>query len=235
MASNNGAPIGLLIPIIVLLIVMFGIGEPWILVPIVILTIILISGMSEEKKIKSREREIDRRKGPEPQTYSSGYTPEPRVVESKPIYDQKKRKEEGVTCGTFIPIIIIGWLYLQTRSWVFLIPLVILVFGLLETLYNQVRGKSEVREEIRKVAGGSVSDISDRTGLPEEKVRQHIVADKRSGATDVWFDPSSGEMTSSPLRAVGEQTEKKVGCTYCGFALKPDDRFCPFCGAPIRV
>jgi hypothetical protein len=233
--SNNDCPIGLLIPIIVLLIVMFGVGEPWLLVPIIILSIILLSSRSEDQKIKSRQRQIVHRNIPEPGTYSSGHTPEPVVEDVKPIYDQKKRKEEGVTCGTFIPIIIIGWLYIQTRSWVFLIPLFILVITLLESLYNQVRGKSEVREELGKDAGGSVSDISNRTGIPEETVRQHIVREKRSGSTDVWFDPSSGELTSSPIHEVAEPTEKKVGCTYCGFALKPADRFCPFCGAPIRA
>ena len=233
--SDNESSIGLLIPIVVLLIVMFGTGVPWLLIPIVILSIILISGRSEDQKIKKREREITRKKTQEPGTYSSGYTPEPVVEETKPIYDQKKRKEEGVTCGTFIPVIILGWLYLQTSSWVFLIPLFILVVALLETLYNQIRGKSEVREELRRDARGSVSDISDRTGLPEEKVRQHIVTEKRSGSADVWFDPSSGEMTSSSIREIDEPTEKKVGCTYCGFALKPADRFCPFCGAPIRA
>ncbi|TFG26145.1 zinc ribbon domain-containing protein [Candidatus Thorarchaeota archaeon] len=233
--SENQSSIGLLIPIVVLLIVMFGTGVPWLLIPIIILSIILLSGRSEDRKIKKREQEIIHRKIPESGTYSSGYSPEPVVEEAKPIYDQKKRKEEGVTCGTFIPIIIIGWLYLQTYSWVFLIPLFILVVALFETLYNQFRGKSEVREELRKKPAGSISDISDRTGLPEQKVRQHIVTEKRSGSTDIWFDPSSGEMISAPNRTVDEPVDKKVGCTYCGFALKPDDRFCPFCGAPIRA
>ncbi|MBE0526436.1 MAG: zinc ribbon domain-containing protein, partial [Candidatus Thorarchaeota archaeon] len=226
---------GLLIPIVVLFIVMFGTGVPWLLIPIAILSIILLSGRSEDEKIKKREQEIIHRKIPESGIYSSRYSPEPVVEEAKPIYDQKKRKEEGVTCGTFIPIIIIGWLYLQTYSWVFLIPLFILIIALLETLYGQVRGKSEVMEELRKKPIGSISDISDRTGLPEQKVRQHIVTEKRSGSSDVWFDPSSGEMISSPIRTVDESVAKKVGCTYCGFALKPDDRFCPFCGAPIRA
>lgn len=232
---DNESSIGLLIPIVVLLIVMFGIGEPWLLVPIVILSIILLTSRLENQKIKSRERNIDHWRAPEHGIYSSGHTPEPIVDDTKPIYDQKKRKEEGVTCGTFIPIVIIGWLYLQTYSWVFLIPLVILVFALFETLYNQIRGKSEVREELRRDAGGSIREISDRTGLPEEKVRQHIVREKRSGSTEVWFDPSSGEMTAAPTRPVVESTEKRVGCTYCGFALKPADRFCPYCGAPIRA
>ncbi len=234
MVSNNECPIGLLIPIGVLLIVMFGIGEPWLLVPIFILAIILLSGRSQEQKIKSREREIDHWRAPESDTYSSGYTPEPIVEDTKPIYDQKKRKDEGITCGTFIPIIIIGWLYLQSTSWVFLIPLVFLLISLIKNISKQTRGKSQVREELLG-EGGSVSEISDRTGLPEEKVRQHIVTEKRSGSSDVWFDPSSGEMTSSSIRVVDEPTEKEVGCTYCGFALKREDRFCPFCGAPIRV
>ena len=232
--AENGYSIGLLIPIIVLLIVLLGTREPWLLIPIMILAIILFSGRSEDKKIREREKEIEYHRDQQPRTPPTGYTSGPVVQETKPIYDQKKRKEEGVTCGTFIPIIFIGWLYLTSRSWVFLIPLVILVISLFETLYNQISGKSEVREELRK-AGGSVSDISDRTGLPEEKVRQHIVTEKRSGSADVWFDPSSGQMTSKPVRPAEEVPEKKVGCTYCGFALKPEDRFCPFCGAPIKA
>ncbi|MGV9103386.1 MAG: zinc ribbon domain-containing protein [Candidatus Thorarchaeota archaeon] len=24
-------------------------------------------------------------------------------------------------------------------------------------------------------------------------------------------------------------------CEYCGFKLKEDDRFCPYCGAPIKA
>ncbi|MHA1289480.1 MAG: zinc ribbon domain-containing protein, partial [Candidatus Thorarchaeota archaeon] len=216
--SDDESSFGLLIPIVVLLIVMYGIGELWLLVPIAILSIILVTSRFENRRIKSRER-----------------VPEPVVEAVKPIYDQKKRKEEGVTCGTFIPIIILGWLYLQSHSWIFLIPLVILVFALLETLYNQIRGKSEVREELRRDTVGSVSDISDRTGLPEDKVRQHIVREKRSGSADIWFDPSSGEMTSTHIRTIDESTDRIAGCSYCGFALIPEDRFCPFCGAPIRA
>ena len=216
--SDEGSSIGLLIPIVVLVIVMFGIGERWLMVPIAILSIILVANLFTSRKIRSREE-----------------VAEPVIEDVKPIYDQKKQKDEGITCGTFIPIIILGWLYLQSSSWVFLIPLFILLVSLIGSLYNQGRGKSEVKEVLASDVRGSVSDISSRTGVPEEKVRQHIVREKRSGSADVWFDSSSGELTSTPIQSTEEPTKKKVGCSYCGFALKPEDRFCPFCGAPIRV
>jgi hypothetical protein len=215
--SNDENSYGLLIPIVVLLIVMYGIGEPWLLVPIGILSLIFIANLFENQRIRSRRQ-----------------TSEPVAEDIKPIYDQKKRKDEGVTCGSFIPIIILGWLYVQTRSWPFLIPLFVLTIVLIGTLYDQIRGKTEVREELDKEVH-SISDISDRTGLPEEKVRRHIVTEKRKGTTDIWFDASSGEITSAPIQDAKESTERKVGCAYCGFALKPHDRFCPFCGAPIRA
>lgn len=230
MGSENDNPWGLLIPIAVLLIVMYGVGEPWLLLPIAILGIIFISGVAQSNRIRNRQRDYDRWKSPEPGSMTSGYTPEP----SKPIYDQKKQKDQGITCGTFIPIIIIGWLFLETLSWVFLIPLAFLFAALIETAAKQGRGQSKVRDQLQREDHRTVQDIADTTGMTEEKVRQHIVTDKRKGESDVWFDPTSGQMTHSPTEVV-KPTQTKTGCSYCGFALRSEDRFCPYCGAPIKT
>ena len=230
MGSDNDNPWGLLIPIAVLLIVMFGIGEAWLLLPIFILGIILISGIVQNSRINARKREYDHWKAPETGGMTSGYISET----SKPIYDQKKQKDQGITCGTFIPIIFVGWLFLETQSWVFLIPLAFLFAPIIETIANQGRGKAKVRDQLKKDNIRTVQDIADSTGMTEEKVRRYIVTEKRSGQTDVWFDPKSGEVTHSPGKLV-EQTPTKTGCSYCGFALKSEDRFCPYCGAPIKA
>ncbi len=235
MAKESGYSFGLLIPIAVLLIVMFGIGERWLLVPIAILLLIFIGDFFETSQIKKREEQVHHWKVQEPAADTLGYTPDQSTTEAKPIYDQKKQKDQGVTCGTLVPTIIVGWLYWESRSWVFLIPLLFLVIGLIESLLSSVRGKSRIREEIEREKVGTVSDLSDKTGLPEERIRQHIVTEKRSGSTDIWFDPSSGEITHSPVRAADERVRSSVGCSYCGFALRPEDRYCPFCGAPIKV
>ena len=227
MGDRNDNPWGLLIPICVLLIVMFGIGEPWLLLPIAILGIIFISGVAQSSRIQSRQREYDHWKSPKPGGVTSGYTPEP----SKPIYDQKKQRDQGITCGTLIPIIFVGWLFLETFSWVFLIPLVFLLVSLIEAATKQGRGKSRVRDQLRRDDMRTVQDIADSTGMTEDRVRQHIVTDKRSGETDVWFDPSSGEVTQTPA----EPSVSKFGCPYCGFSLRHEDRFCPYCGAPIKT
>lgn len=235
MTKDSGMSFGLLIPIAVLFIVMFSIGERWLLLPIFILLIIFIGDVVQSSKIEKREQQFDYWKAPEPGKYSSGTIQDRPIVQPKPIYDQKKQKEQGVTCGTLIPIIFIGWLYWESRSWIFLIPLLFLFVGLIENMSRSMRGKSKIREEMQRESVGTVSDISSRTGLPEEKIRQRIVTEKRSGSTDVWFDPASGEITRSPVRVVDEPTRAAVGCLYCGFALKPEDRFCPFCGAPIKA
>ena len=230
MVNSEENPIGLLIPIAILLIVMFAVGEPWLLIPIVVLGIIFFSGAAQSRRIQTREIDYDYWKAPEPGTYTSGYIPK----QTKPIYDQKKQKDQGITCGTLIPIIFVGWLFLISGSWVFLIPLFFLVASLIETATKRDRGKREVRDQLQTEKRKSVSDIADSTGMTEERVRQHIVTDKRSGQSDVWFNPSSGEITHTPVRVV-EPTQTKVGCPYCGFALKPEDRFCPYCGAPIKT
>jgi len=235
MAKDTGISFGLLIPIVVLLIVMFSTGERWLLVPIGVLLIIFVADAFENSRIKKRQEQIDYRRVPEPRTYSSGSSQAPQIPVSKPIYDQKKQKEQGVNCGIFIPIFIIGWLYYESRSWVFLIPLFFLFVGLIENISQSVRGKSKVREEIRQESVRTVSDLSDRTGLTEEKIRQHIVTEKRSGSSDVWFNPSSGEITHTPVQYADESAKVTVGCPYCGFVLRSEDRFCPYCGAPIKI
>jgi len=235
MGRESGYSFGLLIPIAVLFIVMFGIGERWLLVPIAVLLIIFIVDAIETGQIKKREEQTDHWKAPQPATSVSGYESGQSAMGVRPIYDQKKQKEQGVTCGTLVPIIIVGWLYWESRSWIFLVPLLFLVIGLMENLSRGVRGKSRIREEIQREKIGTVSDLSSKTGLTEDRIRQHIVTEKRSGSTDIWFDPLSGEITHSPLRAADEPVRSSVGCSYCGFALKPEDRFCPFCGAPIKA
>ena len=234
--SDEDSPIGILIPIAILVIVWVYTGVDWILIPVGILVIVFFSEAAERRQIESRVHEIDHWKAPGPGTQTSGYVPERSPMDTKPIYDRKKRKDEGVAFGTLIPIFIIGWLYLSTGSWVFLIPLLVLVLSFLSSIVSNRRGSSEVKDEIQRGDSLTVEEIADRTGMPEERVRRHIVREKRSGASDVWFDPSTGETVPSPIRVVGpEPSLSTAGCKYCGFALKSEDRFCPFCGAPVRV
>jgi hypothetical protein len=234
--NDEDSPFGILIPIAILVIVMVYTGVVWIMIPIGILVIVFFSEAAERRQIESRRGEIYHWKAPEPGTQTSGYIPEGAPLVTRPIYDRKKRKDEGVAFGILIPIFIIGWLYLSTNSWVLLIPLAVLVLSFLSSIVNNRRGSSEVRDEIQRGDARTVEEISDRTGLPEERVRRHIVREKRSGTSDVWFDPSTGETISSPIRVVEpEPRPSGVGCKYCGFALKPEDRFCPFCGAPVRA
>ncbi|TFF68295.1 zinc-ribbon domain-containing protein [Candidatus Thorarchaeota archaeon] len=225
----------LLIPIGVLFIVFLSTGNPWLFVPIFVLVCVMVSDRTEEKKIEKTRREVDYWRAPDADTYTSGPVPEEKTRPSKPIYDRKKQKEEGVTCGTFIPIIIIGWLYWESGSWIFLIPLVILIGSLLSTLYNNMRGRSEVVRELGTGSGRTVSDIADSAGVPQEKAREHIVREKRRGSADVWFDSSTGGTIPTPVRIPESVKEGTGACVYCGFSLNPDDRFCPYCGAPIKA
>ena len=205
-------------------------GVPWLFIPIFILGIIFLSGVAQNKRIQARKTEYDYRKAPESGTYTSGYTPEA----AKPIYDQKKRTDEGITCGTLFPIIFVGWLFLETMSWVFLIPLICLIVSTFDAATKRGRGKSKVRDQLRREDTRTVQDIADTTGMTEERVRQQIVDEKRRGHADVWFDPSSGQVTRKPIQAA-EPNQANRGCSYCGFALRSEDRFCPYCGAPIKT
>ncbi len=226
---------GLLIPIGVLFIVFLITGNGWLFIPIFILVCVLVSDRTEEEKINRTEREVDYWRAPDADTPTSGPTLEKTSRSTKPLYDRKRQREEGVTCGTFIPIIIIGWLYWITRSWLFLIPLLVLIASLVSTLHKSTRGRSEVAREIRLGSGRTVSDIADSAGVPQEKAREHIVREKRRGSTDIWFDPSTGGTIPTPVRIPDSVKEAAGACVYCGFALKSEDRFCPYCGAPVKA
>ena len=218
--------IGLLIPIVILLVLLVWLQIVWLLIPIVILLFVFVSSIAEGRKIKERQYWTRSRLEDYPST---------KPIEEKSVYDRKKQKDEGVTCGTFIPIIIIGWLFLETLSWVFLIPLFFLVFSLILRILKGISGRAKVREEIEWGQLQSVHDISSHIGMSEERVRRHIVDEKRSGSSDLWFDSTTGQATASPIVADEPPSTSKVGCTYCGFALKDADRYCPYCGAPIRA
>lgn len=234
MSKEKGISCGILIPIAVLVIVLITTGERWLLVPIGIMLIIFVADAFQNISIKKKRVEIDYWRAPESGTYVSGSVPELRSVDGKPIYDQKKQKEKGVTCGTLIPIIFVGWLFVISGSWIFLIPLACILSSLIDNITKGARGSSRIKEEMESDDVRTVSDISVRTGLPEDQIRDRIVAEKRSGSSDVWFDPSSGEITRTPIKVI-EPAKTSIGCVYCGFALKAEDRFCPFCGAPIRA
>ena len=151
------------------------------------------------------------------------------------MYDKKKKYDEGITCGTFIPILFIGWLFLESQSWIFLIPLFFLFVSLFQRVILNIQGRSKVRQEITQDRHMTIHEISTSVGMPEERVRRHIVDDKRSGSSDVWFDPNTGQTASEPVAEVEPSASSSVGCVYCGFALRGEDRFCPYCGAPIRA
>ncbi|MBD3406087.1 MAG: zinc-ribbon domain-containing protein [Candidatus Lokiarchaeota archaeon] len=225
--------LGFAIPIGILFIVLLATGVIWLLIPIVILLLIFISNMYEERQMLSAQHNMDHWVAPGEETLSSGTRSS--GASKKPIFDRKKQKEEGITCGTFIPIVIIGWLYVVTTSWIFLIPLFVLLASLVGDLAKRTQTSSEVREKLERSEGQSIPEIADRTGVPEERVRRVIVEDKRRGESDIWFDPETGSRTSSPVSVVEPSASTRTGCVYCGFALKESDRFCPYCGAPIMA
>ena len=239
MSSNSKEktenPWGLLIPIGILVIVYLSLRIDWLLIPIVILTLVFFGGVSEERKIKTKRRRTEVQRTTDSSTITSGHMPE-KYVQDRPIYDRKKQKEEGLALGTLVPIVIIGWLWFSSGlAWPFAIPLFVLIVVFLSNIVEHFKGQSGVRDELERGEATTIPEIASRLGVPEERVRRHIVREKRDGASDVWFDPATGTTTSTPVRAEEIATLRGVGCLYCGFALKPEDRFCPFCGAPIRV
>ncbi|MFW9845663.1 MAG: hypothetical protein ACFFD6_02860 [Candidatus Thorarchaeota archaeon] len=227
-------PWGLLIPIVVLGIVWLATGVGWLFIPILILACVLFHNIGEEMRIQAKRREMDYWRAPEAGTYTSGHMPEYSFTDRKPIYDRKKQKQEGADCGVLVPIafLIVFWMFTGV-FWV-AIPIAVLVIVFLSSITGRSRGRAQIRDYLEQDDVESVQDIADRTGMPEERVRRHIVHEKRSGATDIWFDSSTGTRSSRPLEVVSPD-DSKSGCPYCGFALKPADRFCPFCGAPIRA
>jgi len=229
-------PWGLLIPIGILVIIYLSLRNVWLLIPIAILALVFFGGLSEERKIETKRRRTEPPRTTDSSAITSGHMPEKKYVQDRPIYDRKKQKEEGLALGMLIPIVIIGWLWLSSGlAWPFAIPLFVLVVVFLSNVMEHFKGQSGVREELEGGEATTIPEIANRVGVPEERVRRHIVREKRDGASDVWFDSATGTTTSTPVRAEERATVRGVGCPYCGFALKPEDRFCPFCGAPIRA
>ncbi|NWF95012.1 MAG: zinc ribbon domain-containing protein [Candidatus Thorarchaeota archaeon] len=221
--DDKYVPWSLLIPIGVLMSVMLGTGVPWLLIPVFVLTSVLIFSLSAERKMSS--------------IAGRGHAGPVGNDAYKPIYDQKRQKEEGVSCGILIPIGIMSWLFLVSGfSWPFLISLFVLVLVFLQGLVVSIRGRGEVVERLKTVRGARVDEIADSIGITPDRARQHIVHEKRRGAADVWFDPVTGESVpgKSPI-AERASSDSRTGCIYCGFALRSEDRFCPYCGAPIKI
>ncbi|MFW9919353.1 MAG: zinc ribbon domain-containing protein [Candidatus Thorarchaeota archaeon] len=219
----------LLIPIGVLIIVMLGTGVIWILIPIFVLVCVFFGNLSEQRKISERRAEYVPIR-----TYDESSGDDASFKSEKPLYDREKQKDEGIAFGTLIPVLILFWLFVQSLSWIFLIPVFFLLWSFFESVIKNIRGKPEVREEIERGDARSIQEIADRTGLPEGQVRRQIVREKRSGSTDIWFDPSTGERAPASQHNYPHEGSK-VGCVYCGFSLRSEDRFCPYCGAPIKV
>ncbi len=219
----------LLIPIGVLVIVMLGTGVIWILIPLFVLVCVFFGNLNEQRKISERRAEYAPiRTYDEPGGDDYGFRPE------KPIYDREKQKDEGIAFGTLIPVLILFWLFIASLSWIFLIPIFFLLWSFFESVLKNVRGTPEVSEEIERGDARSIQEIADRTGVPEGRIRRQIVREKRSGSADIWFDPSTGERSSASMHNY-PPGDSKVGCVYCGFALRSEDRFCPYCGAPIKA
>jgi hypothetical protein len=223
----------LLIPIGVLLIVFLGTGVPYLMIPVFILFCVLVGGLSEEKKIQTTRQEMDHWTRSEPGVYTSGSMSDPTLTVDRPIYDRQKRKDEGIAFGLLIPIFILAFVWYESGfDWPISIPLFILGLIFLSSVAGSIRGRSRVRAELSRASTGTVQDLADRSGLPEDRVRRHIIDEKRAGATDVWFDSRTGEMTTEHKPA--EERPSQGACPYCGFALRFEDRFCPYCGAPIK-
>ncbi len=216
----------LLIPIGVLVIVLLFTGVVWILIPIFVLICVFFGNLSEQRKISERREEYT------PISIVDEREP-PASKREKPIYDRKKQKDEGIAFGILIPIFILGWLFIESLSWIFLIPIFFLLWSFFESVVKNIRGKPEVHAAIESGTPHSIQEIADSTGIPEEKVRRQVVREKRSGSADIWFDPSTGQRTEA--RHNYPEEGQRVGCPYCGFSLRYADRFCPYCGAPIKA
>ena len=225
---------GLVIPIAILVGIYLLTGVGWLFIPIVVLLCVLCGNVREDAQIRRQEEEIHYWKAPEPGTYASGYIPDTVQPGGKPIYDRRRQKEQGTDFGILIPIFILGVVYVFTRvGWIF-IPIIVLLIMFISSFFNRSRDSAQVREYLYQDDVESITDLASRTGMSEDKVRRYIVDQKRSGDSDIWFDPATGTKVSTPKREASPERSER-GCPYCGFALKDQDRFCPFCGAPIRV
>ncbi len=224
----------LLIPIGVLLIVLLGTGVPYLLIPVVILFCVLFGGLSEEKKIETTRQEMDYWQRPKDGVYTSGSMPDPTLSVDRPIYDRQKRKDEGIAFGLLIPLFILSIVWFESGfDWPISIPILILGLIFVASVANSVSSRSRVRSQLSSVHTGTVQDLADRSGLPEERVRRHIVEEKRSGGSDIWFDSRTGKIVKARVESRDASTQG--ACPYCGFALRFEDRFCPYCGAPIKA
>ncbi len=215
---------GIMIPIGVLLIVYLGTGIIFLLIPVFVLIITLLSSLNIN-------RAIHRKKAVSQQITNDTIESYPQ----EPIYDQWQRKEEGTSLGILIPIFIIGLFYVQTGfSWPFLIPLFVLVTILIGDLVGDHKRGKRVRTALTESQGRTLSEVAYGEGLSEDQAIKETIHEKRLGNLDVWFDPSTGEIVDNRVHAESS-TSARRSCIYCGFSLRDDDRFCPYCGAPIRV
>ena len=233
--SNVGESVGILIPIGVLVIVMIGTGVPWLMIPIGVLTIVFFTSFNERRKIRARQSEGEYWSVPPKSGITSGSMSEQPSYTFKPIYDQQKRKDEGVAVGLLLPIIFMLGFFLWTGAWPFLIPLFVLGIIFLSSLVNQNKNRLDVMRAVESSDARTIDEIADSSGVPTEVVRRHIVHEKRRGDSEVWFDSQTGTMTETPSPSYDSSATSQKGCPYCGFAMKPEDRFCPFCGAPVRA
>jgi len=235
MTKKDDNPIGLVIPIGILLIVLWFTKIVWIVIPIFVLLVVFIGSILEEKKIEQRTQDYDYWNSPVEGSRSSGYKPLDTSKSQRPIYKRREQKEEGIACGTLIPIIILLWLFLESNSWVFLIPLLFILSSLARSLSNRFRGSPKVQRELEQHDSRTVTEIADTMGVPEERVRRQIVREKRTGKSEIWFNPETGQRTPPPVRSIQSSPPAETACSYCGFSLKSEDRFCPYCGAPIMA
>ncbi|MGV9169756.1 MAG: zinc ribbon domain-containing protein [Promethearchaeia archaeon] len=228
-------PFGLAIPIAVLLIIMVLTRIVWLLIPLVVLLIVFASSVRKEQEISRRASDIDYWKAPDVNSPFSGSHMGKTPRDREPIYETQRKQEQGITAGALIPIAVLVILFFLTNIIWFIVPIAVLVIFLFSASAKSQQNQSHVIKELETGDAKSIDDAASETGLPEEKVRRHVVESKRKGKTNVWFDPETGRKISTSLRVTEPQTEKVRACEYCGFKLKEDDRFCPYCGAPIKA
>ena len=169
--ANLDSLSGILIPLGILIIVMLGTGVIWLIIPIIVLGIILISDQTVARNIRRKSSEYLYSKG----TYVSG-SDNVRPFRGRPIYDQRKRKDEGVAFGLLLPIGVLFVMFIITGfAWPFLIPLFVLVLLLISSFANESRKHSSVFKVIDNEDVRDIQDIADRVGLSEEEVRRQIV------------------------------------------------------------